>query len=363
MKKELEKTKNAKWALPVAVMVLLIMYFVKSKNLTKESKDLKTEVAQYKSISEIVSASGNVISQKDVKVSFGTAGKISSVNVKKGDKVKKGQILASLDTTTLYNNLVSAEQNYRAALGAKDLAVESRKEWLEINQYQKFNDVLRAQRAQNDASVRHYSASAEAAKAQVEVAKDALSKANLISPIDGTVLEVNNMEAGGNIASTSLTTSYIWIAESADYKFLANVDEVDLENIKIDQKVEITLDAYKDKIFDGKVSYIYNFAQRTGVGSMVIPVEIDFVNPDKDIKIGLSGDADFIVQQKEKALVVPKAAVRNGGEKARVFVLTDLGNVEEREVKVGIKNTKYVEITKGLKEGEKVVISKLKNEK
>lgn len=361
MNKRLAKFKTNKWTIIIIGLGLFVLLYVTGIIFPRnKNKDITTANAQYKDIVSSVSASGSVTSDRDVKVLFGTFGKIAELNVNKGDKVQKGDILATIDTVSLYNNYAAAQETYRAALGAKDSAVEARREWLETNEDKEFTDIVRAQRAQLDAAVRGASANAEAAKANIAITQDALTKAHLVAPADGIVLEINNIESGLTVNATS--NSYIRIADIGKLKFVANVDEVDLGSIKPNQEVQIELDAYRGEAFTGTVNYIYDFAQKTGAGSMVVPVEISLTGDTSKVRLGLSGDADFIMEKKENALVVPKNALRNGGQRSFVYVVDNTGNIIKKDVKVGVRNSKFIEVIEGLSEGDQVVTSKLENE-
>ena len=361
MKKRLLKLKkNKRLLLVLSIVVIGVLYATGVIFPRNNGEGIKTTTAQYKDLTVSVSSSGSVFSDKDSKAFFGAFGKVGELKVKKGDKVEKGQVLATLDTVSLYNSYVAANETYRATLASNDSAVETRREWLETNQDEEFTDIIRAQRFQGDAAVRKASANVEVAKANAAVAQDALSKAYLTSPIDGTVLEINNIEQGLN--TTAITNSYIRVADTNELKFVAYVDEVDLGDINSGQEVSVELDAYRDELFEGTVFYIYDFAEKTGAGSMVVPVEVNFTQPTDKIKVGLGGDADFVMERKENVLVIPKKALINGGDTPIVRVMDESGKIEKRDVTVGLRNTKHVEITEGLTEGDKVVTSKIEDE-
>lgn len=346
---------NKRYFIVGAALLLVVLYTTGTIPHKNNGDGMKTEPVTYRDITVSVSASGSVESDRDTKAYFGTMGKISELRVNEGDKVEKGDVLATLDSVSLYNTYLAAQNELRVALASLDIAVEARKEWLETNNDKEFDDVVRAQRAQKDAGVRSASAKADAIKANVAVAGDALSKGTLVSPIEGTILEINNIESGLNITTT--TNSYIRVAITEKTRFVASIDEVDLNDVQVGQDVDIELDAFKGEVFKGKVTYVYDFAERLSSGSKIVSVEVEFNEPNEKIKLGLGGDADFVSERKDHVLSIPKKALKVDGTKSYVKIMDKSGNIISKDVKVGLINTKYVEIMEGLLEGDSVVIS------
>ena len=139
-------------------------------------------------------------------------------------------------------------------------------------------------------------------------------------------------------------------------KFQIEVDipEADIAKVKLQDPVEISLDAFPDEIFTGKVIKI-DPAETIIQGVVYYKVTVGFDKTDKRIKSGMTAEVEIITKQKENVLLIPQRAVliKNGKEMVRVL---DEGEIKEVEVKTGIRGEEgKIEILSGLKEGDKVI--------
>jgi HlyD family secretion protein len=220
-------------------------------------------------------------------------------------------------------------------------------------------DQARAQIARSQASLQN---------AQVQ-----LSSTTIRAPRAGVILQ-KYLEQGTIIASgqslTSQGTSIVQIGDLSRIFINALVDEADVAQIKLGQKVNITLDAFPDEEFKGVVRRI-DPRGATDQNITTILTQVEVLKPTANLRPGLNAECEFIVSEKKDVLVVPTRAVRSerggrdGGDrsgggkgpepKKYVQVLDAENKPQRKEVTTGLESGENVEITSGLKEGEKVV--------
>lgn len=167
---------------------------------------------------------------------------------------------------------------------------------------------------------------------------------------DGTVLEKQAVDGLKFVAGDRLfrivDLSNVWI--------IAEIFEQDLSKISLGQSAKITFAAYPDKVFEGKVSFVYpdiNSATRTA------KIRVELPNADSLLRIDMYGNVEIESSQAEAALVVPLSALLNNGKTKAVLLDRGDGAFQPRTVKTGLSNDGYSEILEGLSEGDRVVTS------
>jgi HlyD family secretion protein len=196
-------------------------------------------------------------------------------------------------------------------------------------------------------------------QATLDNAKTSMNYTTIRAPRAGVVLK-KYVEAGTIInsgrssnAGTGAGTSVVQLGDLSRMYVFASVDETDISNVEMNQKVDVTLDAFPDEIFEGVVTRI---DPQTVLDQNVttIPVTVEITDPDARLKPGMNATCDFIIERKEDVLVVPTEAVKDQDGKYSVTVLKD-GKQIERKVEVGIAGDQTTEIVSGLKLGDVVV--------
>lgn len=309
------------------------LYFSKP---TTTTTNYVTEPAKKGEIELLVSASGNINPENIYNVNPRTSAKVVEVNVKMGDVVSAGQQLAKLDDTDLQNALKTANYNFNAAIYTRD----------QLKKAPVVDDlaVKKAQQQVNSTSV------------QVDQAKTNLNNAKILAPIAGKVLAVNIKV--GEYASISAVQPAIIVGNSETLQAYININEVDIDQVKLDQKAKLTIDAL-DKTVTGKVISIDETGTNTA-GIIYYKVRTN-IDDTAGMKPGMSVTADLVVNSKSDALIVPAAAVQTKNGKSIVRTTSVDANkvvtAVEKEVTTGLNNNTYVEITSGLSEGEAVIIN------
>lgn len=327
----------------LAIVGLLLGFFI-FKAKSASDKPLKTATVKRGSIVKSISASGKVDSEEVVDLKFQSSGLLTWVGVKEGDNVSAWQAIAQLDTKELQKTLQKDLRDYASQRNdfeekrtvtypygrPENALTDSVKRILEKNQWDLEKSVL-----------------------DVELQQLAIKYSTLITPIAGLVTQVDASIAGVNITPA---TAVFQVANPEKMIFRANIDEADIAGIKTGLKVKITLDAYSDEVFEGLVTKVGFASVSTSGGGTAFPVEISLPQNDNlKFKVGLSGDAEIIIESKKNILTIPQSSISENNGKSTVSVL-NAGKIEKVAIKTGLTNDVDTEVTSGLQAGQKVVI-------
>jgi HlyD family secretion protein len=238
-------------------------------------------------------------------------------------------------------------------------------------------DTARANRAQigiRAADIESAKAQIARSQAQFGNAKVQLESTTIRAPRAGVILQ-KYVEQGTIITSgqsfNSVGTSIVQIGDLSRIFVNAQVDEADIAQVAVGQKVKVTLDAFPDEEFEGRVRRV-DPRGTTDQNVTTILTQVEILKPNRRLRPGLNSECEFIVAEKEGVLAIPSRAVRNKQGKKFVLVLTpdpakkpapkapgngggEAGKTAEREVETGLEAGDTIEIVSGLKEGDKVV--------
>jgi len=348
----------------------------------------------------IVSGSGNISVSQDASLAFGTGGKVDKVYVEEGDKVSEGDVLAKLDTSVLElalaqaeltlstaeYNLDKAQQIYtRPDLNAARAAVSNARSYLryaelvlatEANSLEQIefweNEVYQAevnlaaaeQRLEEmlaggeSAEVALRRLEVEAARKALEQAQKELDEATITAPFDGLVGAIYVKEGDIIPPPTMAPTVAIYFITPTSMELSAEIDEIDIAEVRVGQRAIIEVDALPALQLEGTVNLI-SPVPIIEAGLVLYEVEIGLaIPPDSKIRVGMSATADIIVQQRENALLVPDRAIGHDSQGNPMVRVKLDGQIEERPVVTGISDGFQTEILDGLGEGEIVVVEK-----
>jgi RND family efflux transporter MFP subunit len=188
-----------------------------------------------------------------------------------------------------------------------------------------------------------------------------LEQASIKAPISGTIVSkhvrvgeiVAGPLGGGNF---SVPTPMAEIADLTDLEVQADVDEVDISKVYVGQEVLITVDAYPDKTFTGSIREIASMTMSRRDVGITYRVKVHITNPEKILKLGMTANLDFLLENREQILTVPKSAVLVQGDKQFAFKVHNQ-KVFKREVETGMEGEEFIEITSGLQAGENVIVA------
>jgi RND family efflux transporter MFP subunit len=307
----------------------------------------KTAKVEQQTLIQTISASGKIKSDEEVTLQFQTGGYITWVGVKKGDYVKKGQAIASLDKEQLQKELnqylidyMNERWNFDKDRHTYDITTD------QLDKYTLEYDIRNlVDKAQFDL---------DRTVLDVEIANLAIKYATLWTPIDGIVTAADPAQPGVNISS--LAPGTYTISNPDKMVFSAKVDEADIGQIKKGQKAKITMDAYPNETLEATVSAVDFTSTTTSSGGTAFEVKFSLpANAQEKYKIGMNGDVEIETKRIDNALVVPIEAVR---EKDGInFVWLPGKTPTRKNVKVGANNDTYTQILAGLDQNNQVIIS------
>ncbi len=380
----------------VAVLFGLILVSASAKR--ERGTEVRFEKVGRRDLVAAVTASGKIQPKTKVDVSPDITGRITKLAVREGDFVKKGQFLLQIDPTVYQADLARAQATFSSAQAALVQAQASRDQARRTldrsKQLKQQNPNLisdeqldQAQTAFNVAEAVANSAQhqVDQARAGVQAARDQLSKTHIVAPMTGRVTRLAVEEGEVAVPGTFskdvgllLTVSDLSVIQTK-----VNVDETDVVRVKLGDSVEVSIDAFPDTTFVGRVTKIANSAllaqaaasAATGTNDRAVDyeVEITLINPPADVRPDLSATARIVTDTRKQALAIPIIAltVRENtpvtpetrrdtstvGKKKDtegVFVVTN-GKATFRPVQVGIAGDEYFEVLSGVKEGEQIV--------
>ena len=312
---------------------------------------------------------GTIKACRRAKLAPPVGGQIAQLLVKKGERVKAGQILLELWNDDLQAQARLAEQQLATTTTRIDevctVAEQSGKEAARARQLRErgFISPEGLERAEADAKARQASCKAarseiEQARSRISVAQAGLRRMVLRAPFDGVVADISGEL--GEYATPSPpgipTPPAIDLIDDRCMFVSAPIDEVDAANIKAGQASRIVLDAIKGKSFAGKVKRIAPYVLELEKQARTVEVEVEFVEPptEENLLIGYSADVEIVHASHEKVLRIPTQTMLEG---KRVLLYRADGVLEERKVETGLANWEYTEITSGLNEGDQIVMS------
>lgn len=362
-----------KWIIISAVIVLIIAsasWLLFHKKKENESGEQTTQTVDVKkgTLEVSVNGSGSVTSKTDEDITAAnTVLPIESVSVSAGDSVDEGDTLV---TFTNGDVVYAPSDGEIASVAVKSGSVASQGTILVRMTNDEDITLPITRGTTTSASGNEGGEAADGGSIIVDTVK--VSKGNVVKKgqtlatfTDGSILQ---SPAAGTITSLSISSgdsvnSADTIAHITDYKSLQttiSVDELDISKIKVKQAAEITASAFEDEKFEGVVTEVASSGTaENGVSSFDVTISI--TDP-KSLKIGMSTEAKIVIESKEQALYVPLEAVYTSGDQKYVLVpSSDSTNSTKVTVETGLTNDTYTEITKGLAEGNRVLIPQIQS--
>ena len=312
---------------------------------------------------------GTIEACQRTKLSTIMGGRIEVLAVKEGDRVKKGQLLMKLwnddqeaQNTLAATQVATAQQRMneaclQAANAEREAARQSalrEKGFISSSREDSARTEAQARRAGCEAS----RADIAQAQARLAASKVELGRTVLYAPFDGTIAKIV-----GEIGEYSTpsppgvpTPPAIDLIDDSCLYVKAPMDEVDAPKIQIGQPVRISLDAVPKPTFPGTVKRVAPYGSAVEKQARTVDIEANFDKPEEAGKllVGYSADIEVILAVRDDVVRVPTSALLEGG---RVLVASADGKLEERQIKTGLANWEFTEVTEGLKAGERVVTS------
>ena len=290
----------------ISVILIAVVGFIMLKVFKKSDKELviRTYVVDEYTVENTVTATGTIQPLEQVEVGTQVSGEIDKIFVDYNSVVKKGQLLAELDKSNLLENLRQAEASVRSAESELEYTKTS---FERTKQLYEANAATQIAYDESRNSLVKAETSLQNAQSNLDKAKVNLGYAEIYSPIDGVVLS-REVEVGQTVAASYSTPTLFTIANDlTQMKVEADVDEADIGQVVVGQKVTFSVDAYIDDIFYGEVQQIR--LQPTTTNNVVTyTVIITALNPELKLLPGMTASVT-IVTEEESGLAVPSEAL------------------------------------------------------
>lgn len=353
------------WIAVVVIVIVAVAAWAMSGGKKEEDINFKEEKVALKTLQNSVTATGTIEAVTSVTVGTQVSGIVNKLYVDYNSQVKKGQVIAELDKTNLLSELNTAKANLASAQSSLNYQAANMERYKTL--YKK--GLVSADEYENALlTYRQAKEQVASSKENVQRAQTNLGYATITSPIDGTVIS-KSVEEGQTVAASFNTPELFTIAKDlTNMQVVANVDEADIGNVKEGDRVTFTVDAYPDDTFEGTVKQVRLEATTT---NNVVTYEVVISAPNADLKLkpGLTANVTIYTQERSGVLAVANKALRFTPTKETVGkdmkivdckgknkVWTLNGNtLTAHPVTIGQSDGINTEITKGLKQGDKIV--------
>ena len=353
------------WIAVVVIVIVAVAAWAMSGGKKEEDINFKEEKVALKTLQNSVTATGTIEAVTSVTVGTQVSGIVNKLYVDYNSQVKKGQVIAELDKTNLLSELNTAKANLASAQSSLNYQAANMERYKTL--YKK--GLVSADEYENALlTYRQAKEQVASSKENVQRAQTNLGYATITSPIDGTVIS-KSVEEGQTVAASFNTPELFTIAKDlTNMQVVANVDEADIGNVKEGDRVTFTVDAYPDDTFEGTMKQVRLEATTT---NNVVTYEVVISAPNADLKLkpGLTANVTIYTQERSGVLAVANKALRFTPTKETVGkdmkivdckgknkVWTLNGNtLTAHPVTIGQSDGINTEITKGLKQGDKIV--------
>jgi HlyD family secretion protein len=381
----------------LAVLIVLLV-IVSSSAKRDKGIEVRFEEVGRRDLIAAVTASGKIQPKRKVDVSADITGRITRIAVQEGDLVREGQFLLQIDPTIYEANLQRAQAamssaeagavQARANRDQADRALQRTKELRTQNPNLISQEQLEQAQTAFDIAESNFTASrhmVEQSRAALREARDQLAKTRLTAPMAGRVtrLAVEEGEVAVPGTFSRETGLLLTISDLSVIQVMVQVDETDVVRLELNDSVEVTIDAFPDTTFVGRVTKISDSAILTAASGIAgqndravdYEVEITLADPPSEVRPDLSATAQIVTDTRDSALSVPiialtvrehkpvateqrpadtTAGAAKSKETEGVFIVSN-GVATFRPVRVGIAGEEHFEVLEGVKPGDTIV--------
>jgi RND family efflux transporter MFP subunit len=364
------------WLIVVSVVLLVVLIgggvFIYMRRTTASQVRYTTIPVSVGNLTQTVSASGPLQAKAEYDMNFGTSGQVSAINVKAGQRVKAGQVLATLNTP-----------NLQIAVQQAQLAVN--------NAQETYNTAVSNGDAQTTLDADYNSL--QNAQLQLQTAQNNLAEATMKAPANATVAAINGIvgqTAGGSGSSSSSSSSsspFMVLVDTSGFTITAAVNEADIAKVQVNQPVRFTVTAYPSQTFRASVSSISMVGTTTsGVVTYPVTMAVDMSTiGTAHLYPGMTATANITTAQRIGALLVSNSAFTftttalqagvisrsaitqigstglqggragSGQSNRHIVLVMRNGQLTPVLITVGLSNGAFSEVLSGLNEGDEVV--------
>lgn len=322
----------------IALLVIgIIIYIVYQSQTGTKLEGVSSTTVKQDTITETLTLSGTIDADQRAVLAFQTSGMLTSVAVKEGDFVKKGQFIASLDQRDLKKRLQKQLNTYAISRSTFD---QTKADYKDVA----LNDAISRTLDQSQFTLNN-------SVIDVELTDIAVKYANIYSPIDGIVASISTPIAGVNV--TPVTAQFEIINPQSIY-FASTADQSEVTQLAVGKSGKITLDSFSDNTVTSTISAI-SFVPKADETSTVYAIKLPFSGDwNQKYRQGMTGDVQFVLREQKNALTIPSNYLKEDADGKKYVDIITKGKRDKRFVKIGIEGDETIEITSGLSKGDKI---------
>lgn len=373
------------------LIILLILgvggYFIYDNffKIKDEKVEFITKKAKKGSFSKKVDATGEIFATELIDVGAQVSGQIKKLYVKLGDQVKKGDMIASIDSSTQQNSIDNKEAQlaiYKAQLESAKVALNIAKTQFDrenalfsknATSKQEF-ETAKNTYSENSAKIKELEAQIKQTNIELSTAKINLGYTKITAPRDGTVVSVQ-VEEGQTVNANQTTPTIVNIADLSHVKMKMQIAEGDITKIKVGTPVEYSILSEPTKKFQTTVSsidpglttlsdgsYGSSSSSKSSLSSSSSSSAVYYYaqsivdNKDGILRIGMTTQNELLIANVEGAIIVPSIGIKKDENGTFVYVLKD-GKPVKTAVKTGIKDNLDTQIISGINENDEIITS------
>ncbi|PIA81681.1 efflux transporter periplasmic adaptor subunit [Gaetbulibacter sp. 4G1] len=356
--------KTVKIILGIVVLILLVfvLKYFKDAN-SKDVVDFKVEEPFYTSINTKAVATGKLNPEEEIELKPQISGIVDDILVEEGDIVRKGDLIAKIRVVPNEQSLVSAKSRIASA----KLSYDNSKTLYDRNKSLFEKGVISQQDFENSAlSFNQAKESLNQAQNDYQIIRrgsisgGSSANTNIVAQIPGTILEIPVREGDQVIQSNNFNagTTIATIADMSLMIFEGKVDEAEVGKLEEGKDIKVLLGAINDKEFPAKLTFVAPKGQEEN-GAVQFTIKADVqIEQSTDIRAGYSANAEIDIESKDSVLAIKEALLQYNRitEKPFVEIQKEEGKFEKKNVTLGLSDGINVEITEGVKEGDKIKV-------
>ena len=358
----MNKTGRIILVLIVIVLLVFVLKYFKDAN-SKSVEDFKLEEPFYTSINTKAVATGKLNPEEEIELKPQITGIVDKIFVEEGDNVKKGDLIAKIRVVPNEQSLVSA----KSRIATNKLTYDNAKVLYNRNKSLFEKGVIPKQDFENsELSVNQAKEALRQSQNDYQIIKrgsisgGSSANTNIIAQIAGTVLEIPVREGDQVIQSNNFNagTTIATIADMSLMIFEGKVDEAEVGKLEEGKEIKVILGAITDKEFPAKLTFVApKGIEENGAVQFTIKADVE-IDSKTNIRAGYSANAEIDIEAKDSVLAIREALLQYNRitEKPFVEISEEEGKYKKQDVELGLSDGINVEITEGVKEGDKIKV-------
>ncbi|MBI5476957.1 MAG: efflux RND transporter periplasmic adaptor subunit [Ignavibacteriales bacterium] len=323
----------------LVVSITLTLFYSCGKNenngnqVTIQPVDIKIQTLKYSKLTDAIQVSGSVKALEDANISPEEGGVVKQWVAKKGQSVKKGEIIIELNDDMIKAGYDAAEAQYKMA----ELNLEKQKDVYD-------------QKGISELQFKNFQYTRDAAKANADLMKARWERTKIRSPFDGIVDNIYSNE--GEFAPPGVPITRV--VNISSMKIQTEIPEVYAGSVPLGAEAIITFDAIPNLSIKGKVNFI---SSALSSANRTLMVEVSMHEVSKNIKPDMLAKVKLLRETKSNAILVSDNVVQLVDKDRIIVYIENNGKAEEKILKLGGRQGNYVEVVEGLKPGDRLIVS------